>query len=206
MLHRFGFIIILILVIAFVVGCGENEEPTAIPQVQGILVPWGTDSPVEGRNIVLCQLLVPPQDGECVLMETAAETDKTGAFNISAVTEGSYFVLYDSGLSDFQEALEKWGGETLLFRDMDWLSEFLGVDVRSEPVEFRVPEGISHSPHEGWLTHYCTLTLSVGNSPFIIAHDMDNAQEEQDLQCLIVDVTPGELESITVQAAYFGGQ
>jgi hypothetical protein len=138
-------------------------------------------------------------------METAAETDKTGAFNISGAVEGSYFVLYDSGLSDFQEALEKWGGETLVFGDMDWLSEFLGVDVRSEPVEFRVPEGISHSPHEGWLTHYCTFTLSVGNSPFIIAHDMDRAQEERDIQCLIVDVTPGELKSITVQAAYFGG-
>lgn len=186
-------------------GCGENAVPTAIPQIQGMLVPWGTNSPVGGRYVVLCQLSGPPQDGECLLMETAAETDYTGAFNISGVNEGSYFVLYDSGLSDFQKALEEWGGETLTFADMDWLSEFLDLDLRTDPVELRVPEGISHSPHEGWLTHYCTLTLLVGNSPFIVAHDMDWAQEERDLQCLIVDVRLGEREDITVQAAYFGG-
>ncbi|MGB3715716.1 MAG: hypothetical protein WA996_14905 [Candidatus Promineifilaceae bacterium] len=206
MRRRFGFIAILLLVIGIVAGCGESEEPTAIPQIQGKLIPWGTDSPAGGRYIVLCKLLGPAQDGECVLTETAAETDSTGAFSLSGATEGSYFVLYDSGLSDFQEALEKWGGETLDFSDMDWLSEFLGVDLRTEPVEFRVPEGISHSPHEGWLTQYCTLTLSFGNSPFIIAHDMEKAQEDRELQCLVVDVTPGELEAIKVQAAYFGEQ
>jgi hypothetical protein len=203
--RRFILITSLILVVGLLVGCRERDEPTAIPQIQGMLVPWGTDSPVEGRHIVLCHLLGLPQDGQCVLRETATQTDDTGSFIVSGAAEGSYFVLYDSGLSDFQEALDKWGGETLVFAEMDWLAEFLEIDLRTEPVEFRVPEGISRSPHEGWLTHYCTLTLSVGNSPFIIAHDMDKAQQEQELQCLIVDVTPGVLQSIKIQAAYFGG-
>jgi hypothetical protein len=199
-----GLIILLILVFGVVSGCGVSDEPTAVPQIEGMLVPWGTDSHIEGRHIVLCRLLGAPQDGECELMETAAISDDHGAFYLSGVSQGSYFVLYDSGLSDFNEALDEWGGETLVFADLDWLSGFLGIDLRIEPVEFRVPDGISHSPHEGWLTQYCTLTLSVGDSPFVIAHDMDRAQAEQELRCLIVDVTPGELQDITVQAAYFG--
>lgn len=137
-------------------------------------------------------------------MKTATNTDDEGHFTISGLPTGTYFILYDSGLSEFDEAMDRWGGEVLRFGDMDWLSEFLDVDLKTEPVEFRVPEGISRSPHEGWLTHYCTLTLSIGDSPFIVAHDIELAQTERELRCLKVDVTPGKPVFIEVQAAYFG--
>ena len=152
----------------------------------------------------MCRIVDQPSDGRCELMPVAAVTDDQGNFVISYVQAGSYFILYDSGLTDFDEALDLWGGKILRFGEREWLSEFLGVDLDTEAVEFRVPEGISHSPHQDWLTHYCTLTLSVGNSPFIIAHDMEKAQETRDLRCLIVEVIPGEPFAIEIQAAYYG--
>ncbi|HET6447284.1 MAG TPA: hypothetical protein VFI27_22205 [candidate division Zixibacteria bacterium] len=187
-------------------GCSDSDRPSdeSVSSVEGQLSPWGDYSPIENRHIVLCRVIDQPKDGECELMESSAVTDENGKFAVSSVPAGTYFILYDSGLTDFDEALDRWGGEMLRFGDMEWLADLLGLDLRTEAVEFRVPEGISHSPHEGWLTQYCTLTLSVGNSPFIIAHDMVEAQEERELHCLIVDVTPGEAVSIDVQAAYYG--
>ena len=100
--------------------------------------------------------------------------------------------------------MDRWAGQELRFGDTEWLSEFLEVDLDTEPVEFRVPEGISHSPHQGWLTHYCTLTLSVGSSPFIIAHDMEKAQQDRELRCFVVEIVRDRPVSIEIQAAYFG--
>ena len=188
------------------VACSAIESPAETPQlsVRGQLTSWGTQSPIDERHIVLCRIIKEPKDGLCDLMTSSAITDDQGGFLIPDVSPGSYFILYDSGLADFDKALEQWGGQTLQFGDMQWLSDFLGVNIETEPVEFRVPEGISHSPHQGWLTHYCTLTLSVGRSPFIIAHDMERAQEERELRCLIVEVLPDTPVRIEVQAAYFG--
>jgi hypothetical protein len=196
----------LFVLLFLVAACSSPDDPEDTPStsVEGQLTAWGEKSHVDNRHIVLCRIEDKPSDGRCELMPTAAVTDDQGNFAISYVPAGSYFILYDSGLTDFDEALDLWGGEMLRFGDMDWLSEFLGVDLQTEPVEFRVPEGISHSPHQGWLTHYCTLTLSVGNSPFIIAHDMEKAQESRDLRCLIAEVTPGEQIALEIQAAYYG--
>lgn len=206
MYRRISMVAILFLVFGILVSCGEAEEPTAtpIPDIQGKIVSWGSYSPVGGRHIVLCKLLGPPQEGRCRLMETAAQTDQTGTFYLSGAEEGMYFVLYDSGLADFMEALDRWGGQEMNFSDPDWLAEFLGVDIRTDPIEFRVPEGISHSPHMGWLTHYCTLTLSVGDSPFIVAHDLELAQQDRELICLTVEIEPGQTKTIEVEAAYYG--
>ena len=74
-----------------------------------------------------------------------------------------------------------------------------------QDLESLIREGmIELLPHEGWLTHYCTLTLSVGSSPFIIAHDMERAQQERELRCLVVEVSQEGPASIEIQAAYFG--
>ena len=174
--------------------------------VKGTLIPWGKGSPVEDRHVTLCRLQDEPEGGLCELMPSAAITDSVGRFELPSVPTGKYFILYDSGLEDFDQAMKEWGGKTLSFGDTDWLSDFLGVDLAAEPVEFRVPEDISHSPHEGWLNHYCTLTLSVGRSPFIIAHDMELAQESRLLSCLIVDVSPGATVDVEIQAAYYGDE
>jgi hypothetical protein len=203
---RLASVTLLVVCLLLIGACSETTETTEIPiaELVGRVTPWGSKSHVEGRKIVLCQRTGEPTEGECVLSKTASTTDKAGDFTASEVQAGSYFLLYDSGLSDFDQAMDRWGGQTLRFNDPDWLSEFLGVDVNSEPVEFRVPEGISHSPHEGWLNHYCTITLSIGNSPFIVAHDMLLAESERDIRCQQVDITPGQVQTIVLQVAYFG--
>jgi len=205
-MRRPDALVLMLLVILAVAACSALDQPTDVPSylVDGRLVPWGDNSPVDDRHIVLCRIVDQASDGECELMESASITDEQGNFAVSAVQPGTYFILYNSGLSDFDEAMDLWRGKTLRFGDMEWLSEFLGIDLRTEPVEYRVPEGISHSPHEGWLTRYCTLTLSVGNSPFIIAHDIEHAQNERDLRYLTVDITPGAPVTIEVQAAFYG--
>jgi len=206
MVRRYIVSTILFVLLYLLAACSSLDglKDTPSPSVEGQLTAWGENSPIDNRHVVLCRIVDLPSDGLCELMPSAAVTDDQGYFVVSSVPAGSYFILYDSGLTDFDQALDLWGGEVLSFGDMGWLAEFLGVDIQTEAVEFRVPEGISHSPHQGWLTHYCTLTLSVGNSPFIIAHDMETAQENRDLRCLVVDVTPGELASIDIQAAYYG--
>ena len=208
MVGRYTVAAILLVLLYLLAACSDVDslEDTVIPLVEGQLTAWGENSPVENRHVVLCRIVDLPSDGICELMPSAAITDDQGKFALSSVPVGSHFILYDSGLTDFDQALDLWGGETLRFGDMDWLSEFLGIDLNTEPVEFRVPEGISHSPHEGWLTRYCTLTLSVGNSPFIIAHDMEKAQDTRDLSCLIVEVAPGIPVALEIQAAYFGDE
>jgi hypothetical protein len=206
MKSRLASVTILVVCLLLIGACTETTEPAEIPfaELEGRVTPWGSKSHVEGRKIVLCKTTGEAKDGECVLSKTASTTDKAGNFTVSEVQAGNYFLLYDSGLSDFDQALERWGGQRLRFGEADWLSEFLGVDVNSEPVEFRVPEGISHSPHEGWLIHYCTITLSIGNSPFIVAHDILLAESEQEISCLQVDITPGQVQTVVLQVAFFG--
>lgn len=205
-MHRYIATSHLFILLFLLAACSspKDSEDTPSQPVEGRLTAWGEKSFVDNRHVVLCRIVDQPSDGRCELMVVAAVTDDQGNFVISYVQAGSYFILYDSGLTDFDEALDLWGGKMLRFGEREWLSEFLGVDLDTEAVEFRVPEGISHSPHQGWLTHYCTLTLSVGNSPFIIAHDMEKAQETRELRCLIVEVIPGEPVAIEIQAAYYG--
>jgi hypothetical protein len=192
----------LLVLAACSVPNGRAETP--IPDLKGSVIPWGSTSKSNARKIVLCKIVGEAIEGECVLMSRPSTTNHEGNFSVTGLSAGNYFILYDSGLEDFDRAMERWGGQTLYFGDADWIADFLGVDIRSEPVEFRVPNGISHSPHSGWLTQYCTLTLAVGNSPFIVAHDMKLAESERILRCHIIEFIPGQQQSIKLEVAYFG--
>ena len=181
---------------------------TYAPEVSvlGVFRPWTADTPVANRRVTLCGSQGDPRDGVCTLMESSVTTDRQGRFQIYDVPTGTYFLLYDSGLSDFDEALEEWGGKTLHFGDQEWLSEFMGVDLSDDDFEYRVPEGISFSPHAGWLSSYCLLTLLVGESPFIIAHDLEQASHERELHCALINVLPGQPARVDLQVLYFGEQ
>jgi hypothetical protein len=176
---------------------------TAVPLLAGRLLPWSEGTVVEGRRVVLCRSLGDPREGICRLQKKAVTTDSQGQFQFFGLEEGTYFILYDSGLSDFELAMEHWGGQLLYFGDRVWLKEFLGVDLDQENLELHVPEGISFSPHGGWLSSYCALTLSVGRSPFIIAHDMEIAREEHRLRCLVPELVPGQTRWVEFQVASF---
>jgi hypothetical protein len=137
-------------------------------------------------------------------MPHTANTDRQGRFQFYDVPAGTYFLLYDSGLSDFDEAMAKWGGKTMHFGDQEWLSSFLGVDFSRGEVDYRMPEGISLSPNVDWLSSYCMLTLLVGESPFIIAHDLQGVSHDRELHCAVIDVLPSQTVRVDVQVLYFG--
>ena len=204
------FLVVLIIVGIALVACRSQilstERPTLTVSVIGILKPWTAGTPVSGRRVTLCHSQGDPRDGVCTLQESAVTTDRQGRFQMYGVPAGAYFVLYDSGLSDFDAALAKWGGKTLHFGDEEWLSDFLGVDLSDDGFEYRVPDGISFSPHAGWLSAYCLLTLLVGESPFIIAHDLESASHDRELHCALIDVAPGQAAKVDVQVLYFGDQ
>lgn len=204
------FIIVLLVLSVLLSACGTrilpSQEPESEVSVIGILRPWTAGTPIVDRRVTLCRSLGDPRDGLCELMQSAATTDRQGRFQFYDMPAGTYFVLYDSGLSDFDEALAQWGGKTLHFGDQEWLSDFLSVDLSKDEYAYRVPEGISFSPQAGWLSSYCLLTLLVGESPFIIAHDLDSASHERELHCAIIDVLPDQPARIDVQVLYLGDE
>ncbi len=209
-MKRLGALILLVPIILSVVqaACQARalipENVASTVSVIGVLRPWTADTPIAGRHVLLCRSEGDPREGICTLMDHAVTTDHQGRFQIYDVPPGTYFVLYDSGLSNFDESLAKWGGDTLKFGDQEWMSEFLGVDLSEDGFEYRVPENISFSPHAGWLSSYCMLTLLVGESPFIIAHDLESASHERELHCALIDVLPGQPAKVDFEVLYFG--
>jgi hypothetical protein len=183
-----------------------QSAPVPVGHVVGTVEPWGAGTPIAGRHIVLCRAVGDPRQGQCLLMSRAAVTDEAGRFDLGEVPEGTYFLLYDSGLSDFDQAVERWGGQTLHFGQTEWFSEFLGVDLSQERPAFRLPDGLAVTPHEGWLQSYCTLTLLVGRSPFIIAHDIQRAAEKMELDCQVFNVVENVTRDLSVQVTYFGDE
>ena len=202
----FALIVISIAQAACVPRILQSETPTPTVSIIGRLRPWATGTPIAGRRVALCRSQGDPREGFCDLMQNVETTDQQGRFQFYDMPPGTYFLLYDSGLSDFDEALARWGGETLHFGDQEWLSDFLDVDLSSDGYEYRLPEGISYSPQAGWLSSYCLLTLMVGESPFILAHDLESASHDRELHCALIDVAPGQTAKVDVQVLYFGDQ
>lgn len=206
--HSVTFVLVLILSSIFQAACSlqtvSPETPTVTVSIVGVLRPWTADTPIAGRHVALCKSQGDPRDGLCELLPHTVDTDRQGRFQFYDVPAGTYFLLYDSGLSDFDEAMAKWGGKTLHFGDQEWLSDFLGVDFSSGEIEYRMPEGISLSPDVDWLSSYCLLTLLVGESPFIIAHDLESVSHDRELHCAVINVLPDQTSRVDVQVLYFG--
>lgn len=188
------------LVLLVLVGCG----PPPVPAVSGTLGPWRDSTPIAGRRIVLCQV-IEEGGGGCVLMESAVTSDDQGRFEVYDVPPGEYFILYDSGLSDFDEAMERWGGQTFRWFDDEWLDEYFGLYVEGQWAELHIPEGVS--PGSDRIFAYCQFALLIGDSPFVLAHVLGQAfQDERILEPVMVEVTEGQTSQVEFQVVYFGDQ
>jgi hypothetical protein len=134
-------------------------------------------------------------------MTSAVTSDAQGRFQFDEVPAGAYFILYDSGSSDFDAGLQRWGGQTLGLGDGDWLlNEGYVVPDANGNINFCIPAG---TPIFGFdLRRYVVSVLLFADSPFVVAHklDLDNGTPE----FVIVDVTEGQTSQVEFKAAYCG--
>ncbi len=206
-------LLLLPLLCALVLAsCGEEESEIRAPgisepEIAGTIEAFG-EHPVAGRKIVLCQL-VEEKDAyttplSCLLREQVAVSDEAGRFEFFGVGDGLYLFLYDSGLSDFDVGLAEWAGKELRIGDPEWFAiEFLGqessevnVKLFSEAANLLFTYG-----SEAW-GEYMGLHMMVGDSPFIVAHDVQKALSENAVSMITARVGEGPQE-ITFRAISF---
>lgn len=183
--------------------------PTAVPvpSVSGRLTPWGEDTPIADRHVVLCRIVGERQElpADCVLLESAVVSGEDGRFQLYDVPPGAYYVLYDSGRSDFDDGLERWGGQTFSWDDSEWQVELFGVEESDDGwVLTLMPQGYEVDANVDFLLSYFPATLLLGDSPFIIAHDIRQSVEEKVLELVVVDVTEGLPSTVEFPVLKFG--
>jgi hypothetical protein len=145
-----------------------------LPAVRGRIHPW-SDEPIANRKIVLCELyeetIWKPYD--CKLTTHSTTSDGSGAFSLEKVPPGRYLVLYDSGMTDFDAAVQRWAGRVIILGDYLWLDDngFFSEDSKGN-FYLIMPEG---APYESFYYYRSELTLTVGGSPFFVAHDITKA-------------------------------
>ncbi len=173
--------------------------PTATPiiAVKGSLKPWGDTSPINDRRIVLCQIVGDERTlpADCVLMKSSATSDAQGGFQIHKVPPGAYFILYNSGLTDFEAGLERWGGKELKLGNVEWLvKDYIVGDLTK--VELYLPDG-APLPTVFNIVRYVNLTLSLDDSPFIVSHDIEKTFSDKIVKPVIVEVREGQASQVT---------
>jgi hypothetical protein len=186
----------LSLVLVLLNACGTTAA--SVPSVSGMLTPWREDIPIEGRQVVLCQIVGERQElpADCVLLESAVVSGEDGGFEVYDVPPGAYYVLYDSGRGDFNGGLERWGGQTFSWDDSEWQKELYWVEEPDDGMaQLLIPRGYEIDDNFDFLLSYFPATLMLGDSPFIVAHDIGQAVEDYVLELVVVDVTE-ELPSI----------
>ena len=186
----------------------EQETATAVPSVSGMLSAWVEGIPIAGRHVVLCRIVGDRQElpADCVLLEAAVVSGDDGSFQFYDVPAGAYYVLYDSGRSDFDAGLERWGGETFSWDESEWQVELFGEDESDDDgwVLTMMPQGYELDDDVDFLLLYFPATLLLGDSPFIIAHDIRQAVENKVLELVVVEVTEGVAGTIEFPVVKFG--
>jgi hypothetical protein len=169
-----------------------------ITMVKGSLAPWGENDVVGNRQIVLCQIIgqVGTTPTDCVLGDKAVTSDTQGAFQSGEISAGQYFILYDTGLSDFQAGLKKWKGKTLELSDIDWITkQYCGSPDGNVTVHFLSGMEISRESMVSLVQALYTC-----NSPFVLALDPAGSNNAP----LIVDVKNGQSSNVEFKVGSFG--
>jgi hypothetical protein len=134
-------------------------------------------------------------------LETVAVSDQNGVFEFSDVPPGAYIMFYDSGLSDFDAAVKKWAGQALRIGDTEWLLDsFLEDDnpkipLFSESANLMVMEGMER------FQFYMALHFMLGDSPFILAHDVGKMMKNNEVS-IVVAVVGGKNQKVEFPALY----
>ena len=190
----------------------EVETLTPSPAIEGLLIPWA-DSDVTGRKLAPCQIIDDEHDLpiDCTLMDITVESDSVGRFQFGELPPGDYLIIYDSGLSDFEKGMQHLGEQLFKIGSGEWLFDnyitdyliaqnLLKEDELSKVV-LHVPDGAPTNFNPGT---YSLLMLLFDNSPFIIAHDIENTFSNYEIDLIIVEVAEGQTSQVEFQAPSFG--
>ncbi len=199
--YRLFFIPISLLLI--LAACGEKK-----PSVTGTVTQWADDTQVANRQLALCKAVsestTPWMD--CVLETSISSTDSDGHFEFYDLEPGVYYIFYESGLGDFDEAMDYWGGRTFSWLDDDWNDEYWNefVGFSGGWVELHVPEGMPEEliTNSEFRNAYLQYFLLYPPSPFFVAFDVEKSFDMQGFfeSHIIVEVVEGETTDINIYA------
>lgn len=176
-----------------------TPTPEPLASIRGLLAD-ADGVGVGGRQIALCRVVGetdPP--AECVLAPAVATTGEGGRFALEGVEPGTYLLLIETGLGDFDAAVERWVGETLRPGDWPWLrDELLALDA-GESVPVRLPDAL---PHDALIDRgaYGVATFAVGNAPFVVAHELIDENGWVTADPILVEAGPGDVAGVTLPA------
>lgn len=146
-----------------------SPTPTSVPtptppMISGTMTPGSPNSPIAGRQIVLCLLgdtntLPMP----CTLTTLATTSDAAGHFEFATVPDGRYLVFYDSGWDDFNAGITKWTGKEIMVGDVQWLVDRYYTTSPTGGVNVMFPAG-------ALLDSQLSLYRFFGEGPFFWAH------------------------------------
>lgn len=164
--------IIFILLLAAALGACSGTS------IEGTILPFN-EHPVDNRQVALCKIETDYGYVEipinCVLQEFSAVSDEDGEFTFRGVPEGSYLVLYDSGLGDFDAGMEKYAGQTIKIGDTDWVYDEFGDEFGVQiPLFVEAEQFIEINTFETYQSYTISM-LMVKDSPFVVAHDTPTA-------------------------------
>jgi hypothetical protein len=190
---------LLLITTIFLVSCSQTQ-----PVITGTLDPWTEDTPITGRHLALCEMSSAEKICACTLMKSSVTSDEQGEFEFRDAPAGEYMLIYDSGLSDFDDAMEKWGDTELRFCDPNWLSTYFG-NYAEGWAKIHIPTGVNVG--SGNEMNYAQFSLGLGNSPFILAHILgERPSNDAVLQPVVIEVTEGETNQIVVPIVYYGNK
>jgi hypothetical protein len=182
--------------VLILVACRPTPTPTPTPSptpppvvnISGVLRTI-TGEPASGRRVALCRLSGELTNG-CELLAESVTADDDGDFAFTELEPASYLAITDSTLGDFDAGLTTWAGEILRPGDWPWLrDQFLALSD-TEWIDAPLPEGL---PDDALLDRgpYATTTLMLGESPFIIAHTLDEDDGWLEVSPIVINGTAG---------------
>lgn len=171
--------------------------------VTGRLVPVNEMVTAAGLHVALCKSEggVTRLGNPCTLLARSAEAGPEGYFSFEDVPVGTYYVLVEAGLGDFEAALERWGGQTLQLGDWPWLySALLGAPPGTH-INLLVPDPLPTTPAPDRI-EYAVQTLQFEGTPFVLAHRIEVEGDQAHVEPVLARVTSEGVAPVTVLAVH----